>query len=153
MFYQIRNIKPRYQGLMLKFSCNDLNQRYYLNEMWMWGAFSLILYQLFYRQFSSNENLHFIQGCCLLVVSCRLIAISAEPQHQPDHKYLQKVPILNKYKKAKKNTKKWKGFSVPLADLSWTMLVTWRLLVSCFKAFNVFKNVTEIWCIATKLLS
>ena len=102
---------------------------------------------------SSNEKLHFIQGCCLLVVSCCLIAISAEPQHQPDHKYLQKVPILNKYKKAKKNTKKWKWFSVPLADLSWTMLVTWRLLVSCFEAFNVFKSVTEIWCIATKLLS
>ena len=37
MFYQIRNIKPRYQGLMLRFSCIDRNQRYYLNGVWTCG--------------------------------------------------------------------------------------------------------------------
>ena len=33
----MRNTKPRYQGLMLRFSLNDPNQRYYLNEMWTCG--------------------------------------------------------------------------------------------------------------------
>ena len=33
----MRNIKPRYQGLMLSFSRNDPNQRYYLNGMWTCG--------------------------------------------------------------------------------------------------------------------
>ena len=27
-------MKPRYQGLMLRFGWNDPNQRYYLNGMW-----------------------------------------------------------------------------------------------------------------------
>ena len=31
--YKIRKIKPRYQGLILKFNSNDPNQRYYLNGM------------------------------------------------------------------------------------------------------------------------
>ena len=33
MFYEIRNINPCYQGLMLRFSCNDPNQRYCLKTM------------------------------------------------------------------------------------------------------------------------
>ena len=40
-----------------------------------------------------------------------------------------------------------KIFSVPWTDLSWTMLVTWRLLLINFEAFNVSKSVTEIWFI------
>ena len=43
IFYQIRNIKLRYQCLMLMFSCNDPNQRYYLNGMWKYGPSVLIL--------------------------------------------------------------------------------------------------------------
>ena len=42
MFYEIRNIKPCYQGLMLRFSCNDPNQRYYLNGMWTCGSSELL---------------------------------------------------------------------------------------------------------------
>ena len=34
LFYEIRNTKPRYQGLMSRFSRKDLNQQYYLNGMW-----------------------------------------------------------------------------------------------------------------------
>ena len=33
------------QGLMLRFSCNDPNQRYYLNGMWTCGPSVLILFQ------------------------------------------------------------------------------------------------------------
>ena len=45
IFYQIRNIKLRYQCLMLMFSCNDPNQRYYLNGMWKYGPSVLILFR------------------------------------------------------------------------------------------------------------
>ena len=38
----MRNIKPRYQGLMLSFSRNDRNQRYYLNGMLTCGPPVLI---------------------------------------------------------------------------------------------------------------
>ena len=34
LFYQIRNIKPRYQVLIIRFNFNNPNQRYYLNGMW-----------------------------------------------------------------------------------------------------------------------
>ena len=34
LFYEIRNMKPCYQSLMLRFNCNDPKQRYYLNGMW-----------------------------------------------------------------------------------------------------------------------
>ena len=55
-----RNIKSRYQGLMLSFSYNDSNQRYYLNGMWTWGLPVMILNFL-----SSHEKvrLHFTQDC------------------------------------------------------------------------------------------
>ena len=45
MFYEIRNIKPCYQGLILRFSCNDPKQRYYLNGTWTCGLSVLILFQ------------------------------------------------------------------------------------------------------------
>ena len=45
LFYEIRNIKTCYHGLMLRFSCNDPNQRHYLNGMWMCGPTALILFQ------------------------------------------------------------------------------------------------------------
>ena len=47
----MRNIKPRYQGLMLSFSRNDPNQRYYLNGMWTCGPPVMIVNFL-----SSNEK-------------------------------------------------------------------------------------------------
>ena len=50
---------------MLRFSSNDPNQRYYLNGMWKCGPSVLILCQWFQSQFSSNEKLHFTQGCCI----------------------------------------------------------------------------------------
>ena len=55
-----RNIKPHYQGLMLSFSCNDPDKRYYLNGMWTCGPPVMILNFL-----SSNEKvrLHFAQCC------------------------------------------------------------------------------------------
>ena len=55
-----RNIKSRYQGLMLSFSYNDSNQRYYLNGMWTCGPPEMIPDFL-----SSNEKirLHFTQDC------------------------------------------------------------------------------------------
>ena len=63
-----------------------------------------------------------------------------------------KVPTLNKKKKEKDNTKKnGKDFKCPWTDLTWAMLVTWRLLLINFEAFNVSKSATEIPCIATKL--
>ena len=51
--------KPRYQGLMSRFSRNDPNQRYYLNAMWTGGPLVMIVNFL-----SSNEKirLHFTQG-------------------------------------------------------------------------------------------
>ena len=57
--------KPWYQGFMLRFSCNDPKQRYYLNGIWTCGPSVLILFQWLHSQFSFNEKLHFTQGCCL----------------------------------------------------------------------------------------
>ena len=67
-----------------------------------------------------------------------------------------KAPTLNKKKKKKKKKialKNGKNFKCPWTDLSWTMLVTWRLLLINFEAFNVSRSATEIWFIATKLLA
>ena len=47
----MRNLKPRYQGLMLTFIPNDPNQRYYLNGMWTHGPPVMIVNFL-----SSNEK-------------------------------------------------------------------------------------------------
>ena len=111
-FYQIRNIKSRYQGLMLRFSSNDPNQRCYLNGMWTCGPSVLILFQRFQGQFSFNEKLHFTQCCCLardfelkkLLHKIRVLKIWSTFK-------MFKVPTLNKKKKEKKFTsitKKWK---------------------------------------------
>ena len=108
-FYQIRNIKSRYQGLMLRFSSNDPNQRCYLNGMWTCGPSVLILFQRFQGQFSFNEKLHFTQCCCLtrdfelkkLLQKIRVLKIRSTFK-------MFKVPTLNKKKKEKNNTKKWK---------------------------------------------
>ena len=56
----LRNIKPRSQGLKLSYSRNDPNKRYYFNGMWTCGLPVMILNFL-----SSNEKvrLHFTQGC------------------------------------------------------------------------------------------
>ena len=40
-----RDIKPCYQDLMLRFSCNDPNQWYYLNGMRTCGPSVMILFQ------------------------------------------------------------------------------------------------------------
>ena len=53
----MRNIKPRYQGLMLSFSRNDPNQRYYLNGMWTCGPPVMIVNFL-----SSNEKVALLTG-------------------------------------------------------------------------------------------
>ena len=59
MFDQIRNIKPRYQGLMSRFSRNDPNQRYYLNGMWTCEPPVMIV------NFLLMKKLRFTQACCL----------------------------------------------------------------------------------------
>ena len=53
----MRNIKPRYQGLMLGFTCNDPNQQYYLNEMWACGPPVMIVSFLY-----SNEKVALYTG-------------------------------------------------------------------------------------------
>ena len=63
-----------------------------------------------------------------------------------------KVPTLNKYKKEKNNTKKWRRFSVSLnriemddvSDFKITGKLVLKLLMS-------LKSVTEIWCIASNV--
>ena len=57
----MRNIKPRYQGLMLRFSRNDPNQRYYLNGMWACGPPVKIVNFL-----SSNEKVALYTGLLTL---------------------------------------------------------------------------------------
>ena len=64
-----------------------------------------------------------------------------------------KAPTLNKKKKQKDNTKKWKGFSVPLNRLELDDDGDLKMIGSNFEAFNVSKSVTEMWCIGTKLLN
>ena len=57
LLYQTRNKKPRYQGFMLSFSCNDPNQWYYLNRMWRRGPPVMIFSFL-----SSNEKVALYTG-------------------------------------------------------------------------------------------
>ena len=64
-----------------------------------------------------------------------------------------KVPTLNKKKKEKDNTKKWKGFSVPLNRFELDDDGDLKMIGNNFEAFNVAKSVTEMWCIGIKLLN
>ena len=65
-----------------------------------------------------------------------------------------KAPTLNKKKKKEKdNTKKWKGFSVPLNRFELDDDGDLKMIGNNFEAFNVSESVTEMWCIGTKLLN
>ena len=64
-----------------------------------------------------------------------------------------KAPSLNKKKKEKDNTKKWKGFSVPLNRFELDDDGDLKMIGNNFEAFNVSESVTEMWCIGTKLLN
>ena len=141
MFYEIRNIKPCYQDLMLRFSSNDPKQWYYLNRMWTCGPSVMILLQWFQSQFSSNEELHVTQECLSpkgLRIKMLIVANSNCNNHskqiqQSQNECRTSVGVLSKclkfhlwakVKKKKIILKNGKDFLCPWTDLSWTMLVS-----------------------------
>ena len=131
--------KPCYEGHKLKFSYNGPTQQYYLDRMWTCGPSVLIVFQWFQIQFSSNKKLLYagllspkgLRIKILIVVSsnCKTIQSNFNGARTPvgmPSKCL-KFQLWTKIKKKKKNGK---DFQCPWTDLRWTMLVTWRLLIS-----------------------
>ena len=105
---------------MLRFTCNDPKQPYYLNGIWTCGPSVLMLFQWFQSQVALYTGFLSPKGLQIMILT---VADSNCNNHSKQFQQSQniswrtfkmfKVPALKKYKK-EDNTKKWKRFSMSL---------------------------------------